>query len=158
MRLMVVVLAMMVAGVAVAEEAATPPKGSAMIPGAKAVVGVQDFSDPAPKPKFGKPKDGMKFVGVQLVFFMGEEGEVQVNPMGVDLQCADFAVRTVAFGASQEPELKSTQLKKPKDAVMGWVGFEIPVELKAEDCKVAYGFLEKSDWIPLSDAKSKQPK
>lgn len=158
MKWMMVCVMMLVMGVAMAEEPKPPPVGTAQIPGAKALVAVQDFSDPAPKPKFGKPKEGMKFVGVQLVFLMGEEGDVQVNPMAVDLQCADYAVRTVAFGASQEPELKSSHLKKPKDVIMGWVGFEIPLELKAEECKVAYGFMEKSDWIPLSDAVKRQQK
>lgn len=157
MRWIVLMLAMMCAGSAVGQDA-EPPPGSAFIPGkVKAGVIVMDFQDPAPKPKFGKAEEGNKLIAVQLVFGSGEDGKVAVNPMFAEIQCADFAVRTAAMMSAPSPELKASELKKKGDKMMGWVAFEIPTELKASECKLAYGVMEKSDWIPLSDAMAKQP-
>ena len=158
MRWIVMVLALMCAGVAVAEEMVVPPF-AAVIPGDhKAGVVVMDYQDPAPKPKFGKPEEGHKLIAVKIGIGNGEEGETPVNPMFVELQCADFAVRNAALMGAPKPELGATKLKKAEDKVVGWVAFEIPVELKAAECKLAYGVMEKSDWIPLSAAMEKQPK
>ena len=152
------VLAMVFAGLAVAEEQALPPF-AAMVPGdVKAAVVVMDYQDPAPKPKFGGAEEGHKLVAVKIGVGNGEDGEVSVNPMFVEIQCADSAVRGTKFGSAPKPELRATQNKKASDKVVGWVAFEIPNDLKVVDCQLNYGMLDKSDWIPISAAMEKQPK
>ena len=119
---------------------------------------VLDYQDPAPKPQFGEPDAGHKFVGVKIGVGNAEAGELMVSPMFVELQCADFAVRSAELMGAPKPELAATQIKTASDKVVGWVAFQIPAELKAAECKLNYGMMDKSDWIPLSAAKEKQPK
>lgn len=158
MRLMVVVLAMVLAGVAVAQEKELP-EFAAMIPGMSGGLIVADYMDPAPKPKFGKLEAGEKLIAVQLLFATAKEVEkpVVINPMFAEIKCADMAVRNAAMVSGPEPKLSSVEMKEPKDETMGWVAFKIPEGLKAEDCKLNYGIMEKSRWIPLKAALVRNP-
>lgn len=159
MRWIVMVLAMIFAGLAVGQDEEVPPF-AALIPGMSGGVVVMDYMDPAPKPKFGKLEAGEKLIAVQLMFATPKEVEkpIKINPMFAEIKCADMAVRQVAMASGPEPSLGSVEMKDPLDKTMGWVAFKIPEGLKAAECKLNYGLMEKSNWIPLSAAYEKQPK
>lgn len=165
MRLMVVVLAMVLAGVAVAQEKELPDF-AAMIPGMSGAVVVADYMDPAPDPQFGKPKAGNKLIAVQLMLVSGDaagadgrvSNPVKVNPMYAEIKCSDAAIRKSAMGSAPDPALTSAAITEPSDRVMGWVAFEIPAALRAAECKLNYGIMtDKTRWISLAAAASKQP-
>lgn len=161
MRLMVVVLAMMLVGVAVAEEQAQQlPEFAAFIPGMSGAVIVADYVDPAPDPKFGKPKEGNKLIAVQLIFVSADgpvNVPVNVNPMFAEIKCSDMAVRNAAMASAPDPRLSSSKITESSDRVMGWVAFEVPLALNAAECKVQYGIGDKTKWISLAKAANRQP-
>ncbi len=130
----------------------------AVIPRMSGGVAVVDFVDPAPQPEFGKPKEGNKLIAVQLVFLTFPEvtTSVKVNPMFAELKCSDMAIRNSAMGGAPDPALASAEMKEPEDRLMGWVAFEIPVDLNASECKLNYGVMDKSRWIRLAAAEKKQ--
>lgn len=160
MRWIVMVLAMMVSGGALAQEQELPPFAS-IIPGMSGAVVVADYMDPAPDPKFGKPKEGNKLIAVQLIFVSAEgpvNVPVHVNPMFAEIKCADMAVRNAAMVGAPDPRLSSSKITESNDRVMGWVAFEVPLALNAAECKVHYGIMsDVTKWISLAAAANKQP-
>lgn len=138
------------------------PKANAtaesLIKGTNVVVKVVAFREGMGLPdKYIEPREGNKFVSVQIVFENRGEKEWDLDPDGFEIKDAEGSVyeHNVMNPMVAEPPLKRRVLDGG-ELVKGWVSFEIIAATSVGSLSLRYESTtglhprEKSQWIPFS--------
>ncbi len=84
--------------------------------------------DPVPPQQYLKPKEGTRWVAVDVSLENTGTAQINYNPFFAKLKTADNREYNPTVGAA-EPSLKSGE-QRPGETVRGWITFEIPADAR----------------------------
>jgi hypothetical protein len=138
----------------VAKTEETEGKAQSVIEGIGTVIKIVNIEDEATSDnEFLKPKDGNKFVAIQVLFDNANGKDVvTANPLFFKLKDTEGNEYNAKLMGAKEPALGSSEIDVG-DIVKGWLTFQIAEDIDLEALKLRYvAFSKKSGWINLSDA------
>jgi hypothetical protein len=87
---------------------------------------VHEVRDPVPPQRYRQPKEGTRWIAVDVTVRNIGTAELSYNPFYAKLKAADNREYSATVGVA-EPDLGAGK-QQPGDATRGWITFELPAD------------------------------